>query len=412
MMILYIVHEFYPEFHTGTEKFVLNVSSSVQKNGNFVQVVAYTFSEEREKFERSEGLLVRNYVYRSLPVVVLRHQTAPIDIHSYYENQEIYKFAREFLQKKRYDLLHIGHLMRLAPFAKAALDLGIPYVFTLTDFWMICPKFTLQTSAGSLCMGPEGAAACGKLCPELEPAFVKSRLAAGKEILAGAKAVVAPSKFLAAVFRNEFPDLNIQIIPHGLDFQYLKSNSKRYEQSDKIVFGYCGGLSPHKGLHVLLKAFRELNPANAEVRVYGAAFHDKAYFRILQQIAGDDERIKFCGTYTEEQVGEILANIDVIIVPSVWYENYPLILHEALACNVPVVASNIGGMAEKIKDSANGFTFQVGDEKDLAGKLKLIVDNPRILNGIKERMRHVSLPRVEEEAYLYERLYRTTGSQS
>src|SRR6266700_2858806 len=125
MVLLYIVHQFYPEFHTGTEKFVMNVSSSVQKDGNFVQIATYTFSEEKEKFEHDGDLLVRKYVYRSLPVVALRHQMAPIDIHTYCENQEINRFARELLQKKRYDLLHIGHLMRVAPFAKAALDMGI-----------------------------------------------------------------------------------------------------------------------------------------------------------------------------------------------------------------------------------------------------------------------------------------------
>jgi glycosyltransferase involved in cell wall biosynthesis len=64
-------------------------------------------------------------------------------------------------------------------------------------------------------------------------------------------------------------------------------------------------------------------------------------------------------------------------------------------------------MAEKITDSVNGFTFQVGEEEDLMRKLKLIIDNPEILNSLKENVGELILPTLEEEAYLYDRLYRT-----
>lgn len=411
MVILYIVHQFYPEFHTGTEKFLLNLSSVVQKDGHFAQLVTYSFAEDEERFEQHGSLLVREYVYKGLPVVAIKHKAPPTEIHTSCGNPEIYKFALWFLQQKGpYDLLHIAHPMRLTAFAKAALTLGIPYLLTLTDYWLICPKTILQTRAGTLCAGPEGGEACSKLCPELDPNYVRSRLGLANEILTGAKAVVSPSMFLAAVFKKEFPALNIRVIPHGMDFKYLQPNLKTYQQGEKITFGYCGGLSPHKGVHLLLKAFRELNPENAELRVYGTYFHEKDYYRCLQEIAGRDERIKFCGTYKEEEVGNVLSKIDVMVLPSLWYENYPLVLHEALACNVPVIAANIGGMAEEIKDFVNGFTFQVGNTRDLKHKLRAILDDPESLNEIKETMKQYVAPLVEEEAYLYERLYKADGS--
>ena len=412
MNILYVIHQFYPEFHTGTEKFLLNLASAVQRDAHFAQIVSYTFSEQ-EGFRRNRNLLVRDYSYRGLPVISVRHPKLPLDIHTSVTNPDIYQFAREFLEKKKsYDLVHIAHSMRLAPFAKAALDLGIPYILTLTDFWLICPRIILQTSTkGTLCTGPEGGQACFRYCPEFQSVFIKDRLAAAKLILSGAKALVSPSKFLAAVFEKELPDLKISVIPHGMDLRYLRANARKYSRDDKIIFSYCGGFSPHKGVHLLLKAFLDLNPRNAELQLHGSAFHEHDYFRHLQDIVGRDKRVQFCGTYTEEQVGDVMSSADVLVLPSLWYENYPLVLHEALACNVPVVSSNIGGMAEKIKDSVNGYTFQVGDEKDLGAKLRLILDNPEILNDLKDKMQGYVPPRVEEEAYMYQRLYGTCASK-
>jgi glycosyltransferase involved in cell wall biosynthesis len=413
MNILYVIHQFYPESNSGTEKFLLNLSTAIQRDGHFAQIVAYTLSDRQKDFQRKQNLWVRNYLYKGLPVTSVRHRTLPIDINASFDNQDIYQFAGEFLQRQKpFDLMHIVHPMRLAPFAKAALDLNIPYILTLTDFWTICPRILLQTSSGMLCAGPEGGEACAGLCAEMQPGFIKNRLVEAKRILSGAKALVSPSKFLAAIFEKELPDLNITIIPHGMNLKHLRTNSRKYRKDEKITFLYCGGFSPHKGVHLLIKAFLDLNPLNAELKLYGLSSREYEYFSHLQSIANQDKRVHFCGAYDEAQIGEVMCGADVLVLPSLCYENYPFILHEALSCIVPVVSSNIGGMAEKIKDSVNGFTFQVGDEKDLAAKMKLILDNPEILNGLKEKMKEYVPARSEEEAYLYQRLYGMFASHS
>lgn len=412
MNILYVIHQFYPEFGSGTEKFLLNLSSAVQRDGHSPQIATYTLSDREKDFQRKRGLLLRDYYYKGLPVASIRHQTLPMDVNSSVEDQEIYGFAKEFLQRKNpFDLVHIVHPMRLASFAQAALDLKIPCIFTLTDFWTICPRIFLQTSSGFLCAGPEGGEACAQYCPEMQPSFVKSRLQEMKRILSNAKALASPSKFLASIFAKELPGRNIHIIPHGMNIRRLRKNSKKYKSGDPILFAYCGGLAPHKGVHVLLKAFLDLNPPNAELKLYGSSPHEYEYFHRLQKIARQDSRIHFCGPYGEEQVGEVMSGADVLVVPSLCYENYPLALHEALACNVPVVASDIGGMAERIKNSFNGFTFKTGEERDLGRKLSLILENPEILNELKEKMEGYMPPLVEEESYLYERLYEAFREQ-
>ncbi len=403
MRILYIVHQWYPKHYTGTEKFVLNVSSMLQRAGHFVKVGTYDQSQEMIG-EQNGNMLSEEYVYNSIPALGIRHTTVPADIHIGLENSDMLRFARELFKRENdYDLVHIGHSMRLAGFAQAAMEAGIPYVMTLTDFWMECPKGTLTTSSQTLCGGPEGGEACSRLCPELEPEWIKARLRLAKDVLSGAHALVSPSRFLASVFKKEFPDLDIQVIPHGMDYQYLVASDKTYQKNDPIVFGFCGSILPHKGVHILIEAFTRLEHSNAKLMLFGSSYGNDEYDARLRRLANGDSRIHFCGSYKAENVGAIMGNFDVMVVPSVWYENYPLAIHEAFACGIPVVASNIGGMAEKVKDFVTGLTFQVGDHNDLKLKLSMIVENPEMLNEIKRTI--ISPPLIEEEAYMYERLY-------
>ncbi len=405
MRILYLVHQFYPRFSSGTERFVLNLASSLQRDRHFAEIVTYDLYNT-EPFRSRNHLSLNEYTYKNIPVVAVRHRTMPINVHSSCEDPDIYRFALAFLKgKRRYDLVHCAHPMRLTSFLKAARELALPYILTLTDFWCICPKIVLQTSSGNLCAGPEGGEVCGRLCPELPSQFISDRLEATKEILLGAKAVISPSRFLAALFRKEFPDLKISIIRHGMDSASLKRNTKIYREGDRIVFGYTGGLAPHKGVHLLLKAFRELKADSARLKVYGSYSHEMDYARLLLKLAEGDKRIEFCGTYNPSEVGDILQGIDVLVLPSTVYESYSLALHEALACNVPVIATDTGGAAEEVVNSINGFTFRIGDEDDLKSKLQHVVQNPEILNEIKKNLEPHIPVLVEEEAYKYERLY-------
>ena len=77
--------------------------------------------------------------------------------------------------------------------------------------------------------------------------------------------------------------------------------------------------------------------------------------------AKEDPRIEFKGYYEFNDVEKILQDIDVVIVPSIWYENAPLTISTSLAYGIPVITSDVGGMSEAIKDGQNGLTFRIGD---------------------------------------------------
>lgn len=381
------------------------MASSLQRDGHFAEVVTYDLYNT-EPFPSPDRLSAKEYTYKNIPVAALRHRIMPIDVHSSCEDPEIYRFALAFLQgRKRYDVLHCAHPMRVASFLKAARELTLPYILTLTDFWFICPKIFLQTSLGNLCSGPEGGEVCRRMCPELASTFIGHRLNIAKEILFGAKAVISPSRFLAALFKKEFPELKMSIIRHGMESGTLKRNTNKYSKGDRVVFGYTGGLAPHKGVHLLVKAFRELEADSAKLKVYGSSSGEMEYARMLLEMADGDKRIEFCGTYKPNEVGTILEGIDVLVVPSIVYESYSLALHEALACNVPVIAADLGAANEEITNSISGFTFRAGDEYELKSKLQHVVENPEILNEIKQNLEQHTPTLVEEEAYMYERLY-------
>ncbi len=408
MRILYVVHQFFPEAAGGTEQFLLNLVVAAQRMGHHVEVVTYSF-EQKAAFQSTGNVLARKYRYGIIPVTAVRHGRVPTDVNTSMNDAAISAFAEEFLGRRRLDLVHVGHPMRMAPFITAASRSGIPCVLTLTDFWILCPKIILRTSFETLCAGPEAGKACVQLCPELGADYVKGRLEAAREVLLAAAAVTAPSRFAASVIQEEFKGIPIKVVPHGVKLMSQERSVPHQQPVAKIVFGYCGGFSPHKGLHILLNAFRSLTADNLELHIYGAAnLQDEEYERFLRRIAADDRRIRFCGAYPRDQVQRVLQSIDVIVVPSLCYETYSFTLHEAFAAGVPVIATAVGALPEEVKDLVNGLTFPLGDETELASKLKTIATDPSLLARMRENLKTYVLPLPEEEAYQYERIYQSS----
>lgn len=409
MKILYLVHQFYPEYYTGTEKFVLNIAATVQKTGNSVKVITYSFYEDSFYNISKGNILLKEFTYRGVPVTAFRHRRIPEDIHTALVNGDVTEIANEIIVNEKIDIVHVGHPMRVAELINSSKYLGIPYIITLTDFWLICPKYILLTSRGNLCTGPERGNACHDLCPEFPKDLIKRRLNIAEVILFNSKKVISPSNFVGSIFKKEFGNLDMKVINHGISYSKIKKNRRVYKKGDKLIFCYAGSLNRHKGVNILLDAFKNIESKDVVLKIYGSG-PDELYVNKLKDTAKEYKRIEFCGVFSEEQVGDILSKVDVVIVPSLWYENYPLILHEALACNVPVIVSNVGGMAEKIIDGLNGYTFRIGDSNHLKSVLELVINNPQMLNELKSNIKNSMIPTVEQEAYAYYRIYKNINN--
>ena len=148
----------------------------------------------------------------------------------------------------------------------------------------------------------------------------------------------------------------------------------RADASD-VTFGFVGSIVAHKGVHVLLDAFLGLRGA-ARLRVHGRTADFADYAEPLVARAGADPRIAFVGPFPFGDLGAALGAIDVLVVPSTWYENTPFVVLEAFAAGVPVVATDLGGLSEIVVDGICGDLFPRGDVDALRGKLQRLVDEP------------------------------------
>lgn len=401
MKILYFIHQFYPKDYTGTEKFVLHLATMMQLFGHNVKVI--TFDRHNGKFNKKhEDLYLHEYLYHSIPVTSFRFKRFNPHQNILLENEKIRNFSRNILCYEKPDIVHVAHVQRVGEFVNASIALGIPYIITLTDFWLLCPNSILVTSEANLCLGPDKGNECFLRCPQYEHQMIVNRLKIAERYLTHTQKVVTPSNFLGNIFLKEFPNLNLSVISYGMKYSNIQINAKMYHNNQPLVIGYAGSLNHHKGVHILINAFKRLKKDTLKLKIYGSFGMEIE----LRDLARSDHRIQFCGVFPEEQVSEFFNNIDVLVVPSLWHENNTIIMREALSHNVPVVVSEVGGMTETVKDGVNGFTFKVGDSKDLRNVLENIVETPGILNTIKTNIQ-ADLPiTMEQEAYLYEREYK------
>ena len=110
----------------------------------------------------------------------------------------------------------------------------------------------------------------------------------------------------------------------------------------------------------------------------------------------EKDNIIFKGSYDNNNINQVLSEIDVLIVPSTWLENSPLVIQEAFLAGIPVVTSDIGGMKELVTDNVNGFLFEAGNTKSLKECLLKIINNPTLLNDLSVSNKNVR--DIEEDA--------------
>jgi glycosyltransferase involved in cell wall biosynthesis len=215
---------------------------------------------------------------------------------------------------------------------------------------------------------------------------------------------ISPSQFLRENFiEYGIPARKILFSKYGHQRSYFSGFTKR--ESALLRFGYVGNLIPTKGIHVLVEAFNGVRSGEAELKIYGdfvpyGGFED--YPNLLQGLVSN-KRIRFMGGYQHSAIADIMAEIDVLVVPSIWYENSPLTIHEAFLANTPVIASDIGGMAELVQDGVNGLLFRTGSTRDLRRKLERIIRQPDLIGRLSINIWPVKT--IEENAGEIERIY-------
>ncbi len=340
-----------------------------------------------------------------------------------YAHPHIRPAVEEVLDRGRFNLVHVisGYLMGPQTIA-AARARALPVVLTLTEYWFLCARLNLLQPLGTLCTGPDSTAQCVRCLAEVRrrcrlpsrfaspladaywwlrgrlgassPAWrdVEARQGALRVALESASAVISPSRFLADTFATcGVETRDFHLIRQGLTSARPADVAAASRPPGPLRLGYLGQLKPHKGVDLLVRAVRDVNTSGraVELQIWGSRTEDPAHVGELERLAGGDPAIQWRGQYRGAEVWRVLDHLDVVVLPSRWYENSPNIILEAHAAGRPTVVTNLGGMSELVTHERNGLLFELGSAADLARQLRRLVDEPALLDQLCAGIPHV-----------------------
>ncbi len=450
MKILQAVHYFLPRHRAGTEIYTFELSRELARD-NTVRI----FTSE-DGIPRGSRLEISDDEYEGLGVRRLIHP-GPRDFRSSYEDPEFDRAFGEMLDEFKPDVVHFQHLYRLSTgFIQEAGRRGIPAVLTLADYWFICPPIIMLRPGFEVCSGPERGEACagcgnaiGKFYAGEVPGFmlgiesladriksaghaIKRRLppswAESIRSLSGSRKseqermefltgrynsiraalgrldlVISPSEFLRQKMIEAGMVEPDKIIHSDYGFRPLQFPGISRRAGGRFRFGFIGTLVEHKGVHVAVQAMNLLKDLDADLSIHGDERIFPGYVRGLRRVSRNPS-VRFAGGFEHGQLPGILSGLDALIVPSLWYENSPLTIHEAFLAGIPVIASDMGGMAELVEDGVSGLRFRPGDADDLARAMKRLVTEPELLKKLKQGIPRVKT--IEENAKELMEIYR------
>jgi glycosyltransferase involved in cell wall biosynthesis len=411
MRILFVLHQFFPEFASGTERVALNLARMAQRAGHHVHVLAGSVDPLATGAVPVEAPFTGCFrlTYEGLPVTLLPRRllppTADIGLDA---DEPLAGRVASWMQEQQFDVAHVLHTMRMATAVLAAQRCGLPYVITLTDFFVPCARINLVTCEGETCDGPHEGRRCARDCltPPWTPDSYRQRYEQASALLAGAAERVVPSEFVARRYRESFPDLAFRVIPHGIDLLALAGTSAKAAPraaSGPLRLVYAGVLVRQKGLDVLLRALALLEGRNLALMALGAAHGDPAYHREVRALAAADPRVELAGAMDAPQVFAQFRRADLLCLPSQISESYSLVLHEAAAAGAPALVSDLGAPPEHVAHTGAGRVVAHADPRAWADAIAAVLDEPELLHSWQQRL--PLPPRVEEEAFFYESLY-------
>jgi glycosyltransferase involved in cell wall biosynthesis len=421
-------HGFPPNQVGGGEWRAYRTALRLQARGHSVRVIAID-----DINHRGSDLVVKEEQVDDIDVVRLSFDKSRVQNWEF-QNQLIGDCIANRLKNEGTDIFHlISGARNTGSVIQAACQENVPVVVSLTEFYWICPRNTLLKNTGELCPGPDSILECSLclfnrqlnkkvrysvldkmtygICSKVflmasQNAYFRKKIGIPEKTwylrywlnslrttLLQANKLIAPSQFLMHMYtKSGIPERLFALCRQGVDTSLWESVPED-EYRGPLRFGFVGNLVPHKGTDILLKSFGRLNSSNQSSRlnVFGSLDKNLDYGDRLRNLAKNDQHISFRGEFDYRNVPKVFSEIDVLVVPSVWYENSPNVILEAYACKTPVIASDIGGMAELVQKGITGDLFRVGDVEDLANLMCRITKNPAILKNWRDR-----IPRVKQ----------------
>lgn len=431
MKVAFFVHCFFPGHFYGTETYTLELAKHYQSCGHQVTVVSAIFQGES-----SIGELISRYEFQGIPVVCIDKNCLPhTRVKETYYQPEMREVLEQILRELSPDVVHVTHLINhTAALLEVTQVLGIATFATFTDFFGFCLNNKLEAANGDLCAGPipsrANCVACHLKAAAHKPGvewWLRHATSAGMAQLivngvnlarrmpglrggtidglvedivcrpnmlanlynAVYRAAVTPTKFLRSAYEANGIRVPLHSIPFGVDID--RSLKPERLAGHIAVIGFIGQIAPHKGTDLLIEAFRRVPKNTAALRIYGPNDQDPEYMKLLSDLARGFD-VQFMGTFVKEKMAEILRDMDLLVIPSRWYENSPLVLLNALATHTPVLVSDVAGMTEFLEPGTNGYAFERGSVESLYEHLAKIVQSPEDLYALANTTHYCRTP--------------------
>jgi glycosyltransferase involved in cell wall biosynthesis len=203
---------------------------------------------------------------------------------------------------------------------------------------------------------------------------------------------VANSEGLKRLAQQSAPQMDIATIPNGIDTErYHPSLNGAARPRVRLLF--VGRLSVQKDLPTLIDALSHVvrQTPNVELHIVGDGPERARLQRMVSERHLSD-RVTFRGWVNKDRIAECYQNADAFVLPS-RYEGMPNVVLEAMACGLPIVATDIAGCEELVQENVNGYLVPVGDSDALAARLTALVSDPALRQRMGSASRHAALAR-------------------
>jgi glycosyltransferase involved in cell wall biosynthesis len=300
-----------------------------------------------------------------------------------------------FLLAQRPDVVHLQHthfvgvdllsqIRRVLPDAKI--------VYTLHEFLPICHRDgqMVRSFSSELC-GEASPRRCNECFPEIsqQSFFLRERFVRGH--FENVDLFLAPSaQLMEKYLRWGIEPERIEVEEYGRLAPAARAPDPSQTKSPTNI-GFFGQLSYFKGAQVMMEAMSLLDDdVNAHLWLHGANLElqtqefQEEFAALHESLRG---RVTFRGPYDHAELPKLMADLHWVLVPSIWWENSPLVIQEAFFHRRPVICSDVGGMAEKVRDGVDGIHFRVGDAFSLARTIENATTSPRLWRSLRDDIR-------------------------